>query len=536
MRIFTTARLTAFAVLLGAAGALPAAAQGVLRIGMTAADVPLTTGQPDQGFEGYRFAGYTIYDALVNWDLSSATKVAGIRPGLATSWTVDPADKTKWTIKLRQGVRFHDGAPFNADAVIWNCEKIFNDKSPQYDPKQVAQVIARIPSLESCRKVDDETVEYKTRIVNAVFPYELSYMFFSSPTQWEAVGRDWAAFAAKPSGTGPFKVVSFVPREKLELARNDAYWDKERTAKLDRVLLLPMPEASTRTAALLSGQIDWIEVPAPDAIQKLKSAGMAIVMNSYPHNWGWQLSTLEGSPWVDIRVRKAANLAINREEMKTLLGGTMEPAKGHVQPNHPWFGKPGFDIKYDPAEAKRLLAEAGYGPNKRLAARIAISTSGSGQMQPLAMNEFLQQQLKEVGIDIDFEVYEWNALTGVGRMTADAPEMTARKISGINISRAFVDPYVAFTRLFHGAYLPPRGGNWPKLKDEVIDAQLDKVFASFDPAEQAEAVRQAHTRMVDQAYWLWVAHDLNPRAMSPKVQGFVQAQSWFQDLTPVTIK
>src|SRR5258706_15712625 len=88
------------------AAAAPAAAQGVLRIGMTAADVPLTTGQPDQGFEGYRFAGYTIYDALVNWDLSSATKVAGIRPGLATSWTVDPADKTKWTIKLRQGVRF----------------------------------------------------------------------------------------------------------------------------------------------------------------------------------------------------------------------------------------------------------------------------------------------------------------------------------------------------------------------------------------------------------------------------------------------
>ena len=521
-------------VLVGAS--MPALAQGTLRIGMTAADVPLTTGQPDQGFEGYRFAGYTIYDALANWDLSSATKASDIVPGLATSWVVDPADTKRWIIKLRQGVKFHDGSPFNADAVIWNCDKIFNDKSPQYDPKQVAQVAARIPSIDSYRKLDDYTVEYRTKVVNALFPYELSYMFFSSPAQWEAVGKDWAAFAAKPSGTGPFKLAAYVPREKIELVRNDGYWDKARVPKLDRVLLLPMPEASTRTAALLAGQVDWIEVPAPDAIEKLKSAGMVIVLNAYPHNWGWQLSMIDGSPWLDIRVRKAANLAIDRDALKTLLGGTMEPGVGHVQPTHPWFGKPSFAIKYDPAEAKRLLAEAGYGPDKPVHARIAISTSGSGQMQPLAMNEFIQQQLKEVGIDIDFEVYEWNVLTNVSRLTADAPEMTARKISGINVSRAYLDPYLAFARLFHSAYLPPRGGNWGKLKDDVLDGYLDKAFASFDPAEQTEAIRQAHTRIVDQAYWVWVAHDLNPRAMSPKVQGFVQAQNWFQDLTPVSMR
>lgn len=539
MRITAIARLVGLGGLLIGTAALAdeaAAQEQLLRIGMTAADVPLTSGQPDQGFEGYRFAGYTIYDALVNWGLSSATKVADIVPGLATDWTPDPADKTKWVIRLRRGVTFHDGSPFNADAVIWNCDKILNDKSPQYDPKQVAQVIARIPSLESCRKLDEFTVEYKTRVVNALFPYELAYMFFSSPAQWVAVGRDWATFAAKPSGTGPFKVVNVVPRERIELARNESYWDKTRVPKLSRVLLLPMPEASTRTAALLSGQVDWIEVPAPDALQKLRSAGMQIVMNSYPHNWGYQLSMVEGSPWLDIRVRKAANLAIDREALKTLLGGTMEVAKGHVQPSSPWFGTPSFDIRYDPAEAKRLLAEAGYSPANPVHAVIAISPSGSGQMQPLAMNEFIQQQLKEVGIALEFDVVEWNALTAVSRMTADAPEMRVRKITGINVSRAFVDPYVGFARLFHGAYLPPRGGNWGKLKDDVLDGFLDKAFTSFDPAERLAAMRQAHARMVDQAMWIWVAHDLNPRAMTPKVQGFVQAQSWFQDLTPVTMK
>src|SRR5271154_3876502 len=103
--MFKRFRVAAAGIGLFAATAMPAFAQGTLRIGMTAADIPLTTGQPDQGFEGYRFAGYTIYDALANWDLSSATKASEIVPGLATSWTVDPADHKKWIIKLRHGVK-----------------------------------------------------------------------------------------------------------------------------------------------------------------------------------------------------------------------------------------------------------------------------------------------------------------------------------------------------------------------------------------------------------------------------------------------
>src|SRR3954454_11866336 len=94
--------LVAAAIVMGAA--VPAFAQGTLRIGMTASDIPLTTGQADNGGEGMRFTGYTVYDALINWDLSSATKPSDLAPGLATSWAADPADKTKWIFKLRDGV------------------------------------------------------------------------------------------------------------------------------------------------------------------------------------------------------------------------------------------------------------------------------------------------------------------------------------------------------------------------------------------------------------------------------------------------
>ncbi|MGE9008881.1 ABC transporter substrate-binding protein [Leptospira interrogans] len=106
--------------------ALPqiAGAETVLRIGMTAADIPRTLGQPDQGFEGNRFTGVTMYDSLTMWDLSSATKASVVIPGLSTEWKVDEADKTKWTFKLRPGVTFHDGSAFNADAVVWNVDKV----------------------------------------------------------------------------------------------------------------------------------------------------------------------------------------------------------------------------------------------------------------------------------------------------------------------------------------------------------------------------------------------------------------------------
>src|SRR5258707_4701150 len=290
-RMFKHLRIAAASLGLVAISALPALSQGTLRIGMTAADIPQTTGQPDQGFEGFRFAGYTIYDALVSWDLSKADAIADIKPGLATEWSAVEGDGKRWIFKLREGVKFHDGTDFDSAVVLWNFDKILNDKSPQYDPKQAAQSRGRVPTLVGWKAIDKYTVELTTRVVNSLFPYDMSYIFYSSPTQWEKLGKDWVKYAQQPVGTGPFKVDRVVPRERLELSRFDGYWDKSRVPKLDKVLLFPMPEAATRTAALLAGPVDWIEVPAPDAIPRLQQGGMTIVTNKDSHNSAYQPST-----------------------------------------------------------------------------------------------------------------------------------------------------------------------------------------------------------------------------------------------------
>src|SRR5580704_16897249 len=113
----------ALAIGIGLPGA-SAQAETVVRYGISMADIPLTTGQPDRGAGAYHFTAYTIYDPLVAWEMDVSDRPGKLVPGLATEWKVDDKDKTKWRFTLRKGVKFHDGSEFNADAVIWNLDKV----------------------------------------------------------------------------------------------------------------------------------------------------------------------------------------------------------------------------------------------------------------------------------------------------------------------------------------------------------------------------------------------------------------------------
>lgn len=526
------------ALAIAGAVAMPASqasAESVLRVAMTAADIPINIGQPDQGFEGFRFMGYMLYDALVLWDLSKSDESAGLMPGLAESWSVDPNNPERWVFNLRKGVKFHDGSDFTADDVVWNFEKVRNTDAPHYEAKQAALVAVRIPALKEVNKIDDYTIEILTDGVSAYVPYQVSFWFMSSQEHYEKVGS-WAEFAKSPSGTGPWKFVSQTPRAKVEMVANKEYWNPERVPKVDRVILRPIPEASARVAALLSGQVDFVEAPPPDAIPRLKASGMQIVTNAYPHNWAIKPSRIEGSPWNDINVRKAANLCIDREGMNQMLGGLSVPAEGHLPPGDVWFGNPEFKLGYKPDEARKLMAASGHSADKPLTVKIAISTSGSGQMQPLPMFEFLQANLNECFFNVEAEVMEWNALTAFHRKPANSEEAVSKGVNGAIVSHATQDPYSGFERFFLSSRISPAGSNWGMLVDPWYDETLAKAARTFDAQELNKILASVHEYAVNNAEWIWVTHDVNPRALAPHVKGFVQAKSWFQDLTPVSIE
>jgi peptide/nickel transport system substrate-binding protein len=544
-----------FAALIAAASLATAAMvsgataqEKTLRIAMTAADIPKTSGQPDQGFEGNRFTGIPLYDALTHWDLTSVDKPSVLIPGLATEWKVDAADKTKWTFKLRPGVKFHDGSDLKADAIVWNVEKVLKKEAPHFAPDQIGVTVSRMPTLVSAKKIDDLTVELTTREPDSFLPLNLTNLFIASPAHWqkkfdglasvadpaERAKQAWGQFAADASGSGPFKMAKFSPRERVEYVKNDNYWDAKRKPKIDRIVLLPMPEASARTAALLSGQVDWIESPAPDAVPQIKSKGFVIHTNAQPHVWPWQFSFAEGSPWLDKRVRHAANLCVNRDELKQLLGGLMEVPKGTVPPGHPWWGNPKFDIRYDLAAAKKLMTDAGFSASKRLKVKTLTSASGSGQMQPVPMNEFLQQALKECFFDVELEVIEWNALFTNWREGAKDPK--SRGAHAINVTFAAMDPFFAMVRFTSTKTFPPVSNNWGYFGNDEIDKIIADARTSFEDKARDEALAKLHARIVEEAPFLWVAHDVGPRAMSAKVKGVVQPKSWFIDLAPMSLE
>lgn len=498
-----------------------AMAQGVLRIAMTTGDLPTTTGAPTQGLEGMRFAGYPVFEPLVMWDLRQTKGKVGIIPWLASEFRVDATDRNKWVFTLRDNVKFHDGSTLNADAVIWNLERYYNDKAPQFDPAAAAYLRSRASLLKSWEKLDNRRVAIHTSTPTSYFPEIIAGILMVSPKQWDAVGKSWAKFAEKPSGTGPFAFTG-VTRSMLTMTKNKAYWNTARAAKLDRITLQAMPEATTRLAALMAGQVDWIEAPAPDSIPVLERGGLSVVTSSFPHVWPYWLKIADDTPFKDVRVRQALNYAVDRKALVTLLNGTAEAASGFWKKGDARYGNPKNDYTYDPKKAKELLAEAGY-PNG-LKIKAMITTAGSGQMMPLQMNELLQQGAKAAGFDIEFSVVDFAKMLAV-RFNPAAPEMQG--VVAMNSSFTTAD-----MMWFYFSFYPK---NWANYNDPEAVKLMDQYRNTFD-GDTTPILAKLHEKMVDDAPWVWIVHDRSPRAMSKKVKGYTPVESWFTDLTLVSVQ
>ncbi len=520
-----TRSFLAAAFLTGTLTTVPAQAETVLRIAMTAGDIPNWLGEPDQGFEGFRFVGFNLYDGLVNWDLSRSDVEADLRPGLATKWYIDPENHQKWIFELRHGVKYHDGCDWNADSAIWNFDRLMNEKNPAFFALNFARARSRMSNIDHLEKIDDYKIAIYTKTVESVFPYNLPFVLMMSKCALDKANNDFSRTSDIPVGTGPYKFDKVVPHERLELVRNSDYWDKNRIPKQDRVVLIPMPEASTRVAAILSGQVDMVEAPPPDAIDRLKAAGIKVITNIYPHTWPYLFNFKRG-PFEDLRIRQAANYAVNRDEMVEMLGGIAVPSSGIFNPDQKDYGHP-YQYKTDPAKATALLKEAGCYP---CAINIAISTSGSGQMQPLPMNALVKEQLENAGFKVNFDTIDWNTMGTVFIQGASKYP----QYDGINFSSGATDPD-GFMKSVLTMFQAPNGSNWGGYSNPEVDKLGQQLLATFDPDEQTKLTGKMHELVVADAARLFIVSDLNPRALSPKLSGFVQAQSWFQDITPIVV-
>ncbi|GGH82529.1 peptide/nickel transport system substrate-binding protein [Pullulanibacillus pueri] len=494
-----------------------------LVIGMSASNIPTTDVSPSEGYEGWRFVGFQLYEGLTKWNLTQSDQPAEVEPGLATSWEVSKSDPTLWTFHLRKGVVFHDQTPFNADAVIFNLNRVHNSKSKYFNPTLAGGLSTSLKYIKDYKKIDEDTVQIKTKEPYSSLPYDLTQVVFASPTAIKKYGKD---YQEHPAGTGPFKFKSITKGQELVLEKNEDYWGN--VPKLKQLVLLPMPDASTRLAALKSGDINWAEVPPSEAIKQLKKDHYQVLENEYPHNWAYVLN-LNEKPWNDKRVRQAANYAINREGLsKALLNGAATPATQVDYPGSTWYSDDAIQYKYDPKKAKELLKEAGY--PKGFKTTFMVPTSGSGNMWPIEMNEYIQKNLKAVGINVTIEAVEWQTL--LNQYLSGFPKDNS--VGAINISLPTNTPMI-FDRYFSTRSKFPNGSNIGGYSNPKVDQYIQKATGTFDTAQRDKEVQQAAKLIAEDAPWIFVAHDLNLRVLAPDVQGFVQPQSWFADLTTVSI-
>ncbi len=317
------------------------------------------------------------------WDWLTEIDAAGkLSPGLALSWKPGEDGKS-WTFKLRPGVKFHDGSEMTAEDVQFTLMEGF--RRPKAKASRVRQFRKGIKDV---KVVDRHTVTVVTAKPWPTFPYDMSFQpgiegIVLPKAYIKKVG--WDGFAQKPVGTGPWKFVKHEVGNFIEFEAVKDHWRK--SPNFDRLRTVLVKEAATRVAMLKTGQVDVARISL-DEVQEVTKAGFKIAEDPQPTSVRIHLYATyydKAGPVKDVRVRQALNLAVNRQEiLDTLLHGKGKPAA--VFPSSPIsIGYPA-DLKpypYDPAKAKKLLAEAGY-PNGFSIKLFALPTGGFTQYLQLA--------------------------------------------------------------------------------------------------------------------------------------------------------
>ncbi|MFC4104045.1 ABC transporter substrate-binding protein [Paenibacillus xanthanilyticus] len=303
-----------------------------------------------------------IFDTLLDYK-EGTTEVEG---ALAESWETS-ADGLTYTFKLRQGVKFHDGTDFNADAVVFNFNRWLDPKSPfkfegdsfDYFDSMFGPDGSRV--IKEVKAVDASTVQFTLNKPQAPFLQNLAMPAFAIASP-KAVEEKKEKFKSEPVGTGPFVFKEWKRNESITVEKNPEFW-QEGLPKLNRVIITVIPDNSARFTALQNGEIDMMEGVNPDDLGKLEGDANLQKIERASFNVGYLGFNLKKAPFDNVKVRVALNHAVNKEGIiNAFYGGLAVPAKNPMPPSTLGYNDDVQDYPYDLEKAKQLLAEAGY-PN-----------------------------------------------------------------------------------------------------------------------------------------------------------------------------
>jgi peptide/nickel transport system substrate-binding protein len=473
---------------------------------------------------------------------------AELEPELAKSWESSEDGKT-WTFELQEGVKFHDGTPFDAEAVCANFERMYNQTGAGASPALSYYWVENFggfaddgkPSLyDGCEVKDEYTVELKLTRYTADFPTMLSQDSFAmqSPTAMEKYKANdvkaegdsfvFSEYAQKhPTGTGPFKFSNYDSANgTIELVRNDDYWGEP--AKLDKLIFQVIPNETARKQALEAGDIDGYDFPSPSDWDALEKAGFKVEIRE-PFNILYLGITQKGNPALrDLKVRQALAHAIDRENLvSAIMPKNSEVAKQFYPDTVDGYADDVQEYPYDPDKAKELLAEAGH---EDLTVELWYPTQVTRPYMPNPEAIFgaIKEDLEAVGITVKPVSKPWN-----GGYTDDIESARAELFllgwtGDYNSPNNFIGTFFGTTdnQFYTG------GSSWG---EELAEA-LDDADTIVDDAEREAAYQDINRKLMSE-YLPAIPLTHSPPAMvvRPEVEGLIPSPLTKEEFATVSI-
>ncbi|ANF95987.1 ABC transporter substrate-binding protein [Paenibacillus bovis] len=470
-----------------------------------------------------------VFDPLLAYK-SGTTEV---EPALAESWTISD-DGLTYTFKLRQGVKFHDGTDFNADAVVFNFNRWSDPKSEfkfegdsfDYYDSMFGPEEARV--IKSVKAVDESTVEFTLNQPQAPFLQNLAMPPFSiaSPT---AIEKEKENFKSNPVGTGPFVFKEWKRSDSITLDKNPNYW-QQGLPKVDQVIVRSIPDNTARFNALQNGEIDLMEDLSPDDLATLESNPDLQKFNRPPFNVAYLGFNTTKKPFDDPKVRVALNYAVDKKGIiDAFFAGQAEPAVNPIPPTLWGYNKEIQDYPFDLAKAKQLLADAGYpnGIDQELTF-YAMPVSRPYMPDGRKVAEVIQASFAQIGVKVSIQSPEWATyLDDLSKGEKD--DLFIIGWTGDN-----GDPDNFFYPLLDKDSIG--GNNYSQYVSEPLHKVLVQAQQETDQDARAKLYEQAQVIVKKDAPWVPLVHSTPLLAATSKLKGYTPSPTGSEPYADIYIE
>ncbi|TQR18318.1 ABC transporter substrate-binding protein [Psychrobacillus soli] len=456
-----------------------------------------------------------IYETLIDYEKESTE----VTPKLAKEWTTSD-DGLIWTFKLQENVKFHDGTEFNADAVVYNFERMMDENHPQHqgDFSIFSRTFKGV--IEEVKAVDAHTVEFKLVKSDATFLPNLGITPFGiiSP---DALKTFNDKIQEHPVGTGPFVFDSWIQNDSLTLLKNENYWITD-LPKMDKIIFKIIPDNSARLTALKNGEIDLMEGINQSDLPAIEKDMNLQILKRPAANVGYITINTTRPPFDNVKVRQALNHAVNKQGLiDAFFGPVASPAKNMTPPAVWGYNDEVKDYEFDLEKAKQLLVEAGY-PNGFETEFYVMTTPRLYFPQPEKVAEAMKSDLEKINVKVKIVTYEW-ATYLPKLMEGDYSIAVIGRISENGDPDNFLN-----TMLYSKS-----SSNLSKFSNTRIDELLIEAKNSIDRDVRTALYKEVQEIAHNEAPTIPIAYVESPMAARNYVKGYIPHAIGYESLAEI---